>query len=143
MINLVFLLGIFFLIRFQPLFIVRRLILITLIYSFIIYSSLGTFWFRYILLLVIIRGVIVLFTYIVRLIPNESFEIYGLIMFFSFMILIFLGYNISFLIDIRIIRVNLWITLLRIFNLILISFLLVIILLVVYLRYIEEGAFRV
>lgn len=143
MVNLVFLLGVFFVIRFQPLFIVRRLILIRLLYSFLIYKVIGTFWFRYILLIVMIRGVLVVFTYIVRLIPNESFEIYGLIIFFSFILIILVGLDFFFFKDIRIIRINLWMTFLSILNLILISFLLVIILLVVYITYIEEGAFRV
>lgn len=136
-------LRVFFVIRFQPLFIVRRLILIRLFYSFIIYKIVGTFWFRYILLIVILRGVLVVFTYIARLIPNESFEVYRLIIFFSIVVIILVGFDFFYFKDIRIIRINLWVTFLRILNLILISFLLVIILLVVYVRYIEEGAFRV
>jgi len=69
----------------QPVFIVRRLIVITLFYSFFIYKIIGSYWFRYLLLLVILRGVLVIFTYIVSLIPNESFEIYRIMFVFVFM----------------------------------------------------------
>lgn len=68
-----------FIIRIQPIFIVRRLILIVLIYSYIVYIVIGGYWFRYALVIVMLRGVLVVFTYIVSLVPNERFENYNLI----------------------------------------------------------------
>ena len=40
------------------------------------------------LVLVIMRGILVIFTYIARLIPNEEFEILGLVNFIIILILI-------------------------------------------------------
>jgi len=72
----------------QPIIIVGRLILITLIYSLLIYLILGRFWYRFMLLLVILRGVLVIFTYISSLTPNERFELENLI----YLSLFFLGF---------------------------------------------------
>nr|YP_009107079.1 NADH dehydrogenase subunit 6 [Oxytate striatipes]AIT96926.1 NADH dehydrogenase subunit 6 [Oxytate striatipes] len=138
-----FLMGVFFVISFQPLFMVSSLILITLMYSYLIYKITGTFWFSYILLMVMMSGVLVVFTYMVSLIPNESFEIYSLMFFFSFLMMMLLNFNFFFLSDMSFISMNLWMTELSYMNLFLVSFLLVIMLLVVYMSYMEEGAFRV
>lgn len=140
---MIFLLGVMFIIRMQPVFIVRMLILITFVYSYIIYRVLGTFWFRYVLLIVILRGVLVVFTYMVTLIPNESFEIYSLILLFIIMVIFIVEYMKLYWIDIGLISVNLWITYFGLLRIFLVGFLLVIILLVVSLRYIGDGAFRV
>lgn len=143
MIKLAFFIGILFVLSFQPVFIVRMLIFITFLYSYMIYIKLGTFWFRYVLLMVMIRGVLVIFTYIVSLVPNESFEIYGLVILF-FLIRVFIitlsnFYNIE---NFEYITINLWITYIRFLRLFLVGFLLGIILLVVILGHINNGALR-
>lgn len=134
--------GIIFVRRIQPIMIIRRLIIIILIYSYIIYIILGGYWFCYVLILVILRGVLVLFTYIVRLIPNESFENYNLIYIFILIIIIgiflyFYKYRIDY------IRLFLWKSYFGIFNLFIVRFLLGIILIVVWLRYLGYGAVRI
>lgn len=138
-----FLLGILFVIRLQPVFIIRMLIIITFLYSYIIYNINGTFWFRYVLLIVILRGVLVVFTYIATLVPNESFEVYNLVVLFFLMVL-FIIYNMNlYEIDFRVITVNLWVSHISVVTLFLVGFLLRVILLVVSLSYINDGAFRV
>lgn len=139
---LIFVFGFMFIMRLQPVFIVRRLIIITLFYSFFIYKVIGSYWFRYLLLLVMLRGVLVVFTYIVSLIPNENFEIYGIIFVFIFMFFFIKYYNI-FNINIGFITLDLWESYLGIFSLFLISFLLTIIFLVVLLRDINLGSIRI
>lgn len=141
--KMVFLFGVIFVVRFQPMFIVRMLIVITLFYSYIIYRIIGTFWFRYVLLMVILRGVLVVFTYIVTLIPNESFEIYRLVVFTILIVLLIITWINYYNEDYRIITINLWITYIRVISLFLVGFLLSIMLLVVSLRYVNDGAFRV
>lgn len=143
MLILIFLFGILFVIRLQPVFIVRRLIFITFVYSFFIFISRGTYWFGYLLLIVILRGVLVVFTYMVTLIPNESFEIYHLIIVFLLILILVVKLDFSFFFEMRFLTLNLWISYLGVFNLFLITFLLVIILLVVLLRGINLGSFRV
>lgn len=138
-----FLFGLFFLIRLQPVFMVSVLIVITFIYCYIIYEFIGTFWFRYVLLMVILRGVIVVFTYIITLIPNESFEIYSLVIFFFIIVIFVVGLLEVYENDFRIVSVNLWNRCFRMMILFLVRFLLGVILLVVSLRYMSDGAFRI
>lgn len=143
MIKLIFLLRTLFIIRLQPVFIVSILIMVRFLYSYIIYIIGGRYWFRYVLLIVILRGVLVVFTYIITLVPNENFEVYNLVMIFIFMIFIILVYSYDYEIDIRLITLNLWVRCLGIFRLFVISFLLGVIILVVKLRYLNDGSFRV
>lgn len=119
------------------------LIVITLVYSYVIYMVVGTYWFRYLLMIVILTGVLVVFTYIVSLIPNEKFEVYNLLILFLFILFIMIWCNYGFVFDIRLITVNLWVTYLGVFNLFLVGFLFRIILLVVLLRCIDNGSFRI
>lgn len=132
-----------FVIRLQPVFIVRVLILISLLYSYMIYNVLGTYWFRYVLLMVILRGVLVVFTYIVTIIPNESFEIYNLVVVFFLIVLFLVELLGSYELDYSLITANLWVSYLGIMTLFLVGFLLIIMLLVVSLRYVSSGAFRI
>lgn len=139
---LIFLFGTLFVIRLQPVFIVRSLIIITLVYSYFIFKVIGSYWFRYLLLLVILSGVLVVFTYIVSLIPNESFEVYMIVIVFFF-IFFFIKYYDLYNVNIGFISVNLWERYLGMFRLFLIRFLLVVIFLVVILRNINIGSVRV
>lgn len=135
--------GIFFVRRIQPIIIILRLIIIRIIYSFYIYIRIGGFWFRYLLLLVIIRGVLVVFTYIVSLFPNERFEIYNLIIIIIVCLLrLYLVYEMCGL-DYRYISLNIWFFYIGIFSLYLVRFLLIIIIIVVWIRCLNEGAIRV
>lgn len=135
--------GILFVIRLQPVFIIRRIIFITFIYSLYIYIELGSYWFSYLLLIVILSGVLVVFTYIITLIPNERFEITGLLFIIIFIFIYVIKYKEIFYNDIRLERVNLWNTYLGIFNIFLVRLLLLVILIVVFLSNIHYGSFRI
>lgn len=141
---LIVIIGLIFIRRIQPIFIVRRLILIILIYSYIIYIVIGGYWFRYALIIVILRGVLVVFTYIVSLIPNERFENYNLLYIVGIIIFI-VGRFYIWRYDIKfgIIRLRLWRRFFRIFNIFIVRLLLTIILIVVWFRYVGYGALRV
>lgn len=141
---LIIILGLIFIRRMQPIFIVRRLILIILIYSYIIYIIMGGYWFRYALIIVMLSGVLVVFTYIVSLIPNERFENYNLLYMIGIIIFIVrIFYVWSYELKYGIIRLRLWRNFFRIFNIFMVSFLLTIILIVVWFRYVGCGALRV
>lgn len=99
------------------------------------YENIGGYWFRYILLIVMLRGVLVVFTYIVRLIPNERFEIYGIIILFFIIIRILIEFFCKYKYDMSIIRINFWNSYIGFINLFIIVFLLIIMLLVVIIRY--------
>lgn len=140
---LIFIRGCIFIRIIQPIIIIRMIVFIVLLYSYFIYKIINTYWFRYALVIVILRGVIVLFTYIISLFPNESFESYNLIYIFIFILLGIIYYFNSYDFDIRYISFGLWISFMRIFNLFIVFFLLRIIIIVVWFRYIEYGAVRV
>nr|YP_010316558.1 NADH dehydrogenase subunit 6 [Leucauge wulingensis]ULD67701.1 NADH dehydrogenase subunit 6 [Leucauge wulingensis] len=85
-------LGIMFLLGAQPILLMGMLIMMVLIYSFNVYMVMGNFWFSYILMLVMLTGVLVLFSYMLSLIPNSEFEFGSM-----FLVLVFLlmGYLIG------------------------------------------------
>lgn len=143
MIILLFLLGIFFIRRVQPIMMVGSLIIITLFYSYIIYKIIERYWFRYALVIVILRGVLVVFTYMVSLIPNERFENYNLILLFFVIFVVTIGIIFNLIGDISYISLVLWISYVRIYNLFIVGFLFSIMLVVVWLRCINEGAVRI
>lgn len=94
--------------------------------------------------MVILRGVLVVFTYMVRLIPNESFENYNVIYMVGIIFLLIEGYY-FWMIDWKygIISLSLWSSFISFFNLFIIRFLLIIILVVVWFSYIGYGAIRI
>lgn len=119
------------------------IIFIVLLYSYFIYKIINTYWLSYALVIVILRGVIVLFTYIISLFPNERFESYNLVYIFLFILLIVRYYLYNYEFDMRYITFGLWISFVRIFNLFVVIFLLSIMLIVVWFRYMDYGAIRV
>nr|YP_010219076.1 NADH dehydrogenase subunit 6 [Phoneutria boliviensis]UBY46229.1 NADH dehydrogenase subunit 6 [Phoneutria boliviensis] len=143
MLSLMFLLGVMFIMSMQPVFMVSMLIVITFVYSYMIYKVVGTFWFSYVLLMVMLSGVLVVFTYMVTLCPNESFEVYSLVVMFLFMVLFVVGIFFMYELDFSIITVNLWISYLGMMSLFLVGFLFCIMLLVVSLSYVNDGALRI
>lgn len=143
MIILIFVLGLIFVRRVQPIFIIGRLILLVIIYSYFIYIYIGIYWFGYALVIVILRGVLVVFTYIVSLIPNENFERYNIVYILILIILMMGGYKV-WKYDIKwiFISLELWNSCISIINIFIVRFLLIIILMVVWLSYIGYGAIR-
>lgn len=139
---LLLILVIFFIRRVQPIVIVRRLIFITLVYSYYVYMVMGGYWFRYALMLVMLRGVLVLFSYIVRLSPNERFESYNLVMLFFVLIFLIVKGWIYYGNDIGYISLLLWSSYVSIYTIFIIVFLFRVILIVVWLRWKFEGAVR-
>jgi hypothetical protein len=56
------------------------LLVVVVVYALEIYFMLLRFWFGYILILILLRGVLVVFTYVVSLVPNERFEYFSFLM---------------------------------------------------------------
>lgn len=143
--KIIIMLGIIFVWNIQPYIIIIRLILITLVYSMFIYIRIGSFWNRYILMLVLISGVLVLFRYIARLIPNERFEYLKLLYIRIIIYLIFISkyiYLYIYKLDVRIYLLKMWKMSVNLYNIYLVLFLLRIIIMVVWLRSIDGGAVR-
>lgn len=142
--KLALMLGVIFVLSIQPIIIISRLIMVVLIYSFYLYWNLREFWFRYIIVLVLMRGVLVVFTYIIRVLPNERFEVSRLVILILGFVLIYKGevYD-EFIQNMRIGRIKIWSGISLIVRLFLIIYLLFIIVIVVWLRIIERGAIRI
>lgn len=143
--KIIVMLGLIFVWNVQPYIIIIRLIIITLGYSIFIYIRIRRYWYRYILILVILRGVLVLFRYIASLIPNEKFEYIKLlyVRVFIYLILI-IGFNQISIYwgDTRLLLFKMWNILINLYNLYLVLFLIRIIIMVVWLRNCDSGAIR-
>ena len=130
--EIVIVLGLIFVRRVQPIMIVLRLMIVTLIYSVKIMEIVGRYWFRYMLVLVIMRGILVIFTYIARLIPNEEFEILGLVNFIIILILISKKEEFFVIEERRIMSLKIWEVWLLGLNIYLVLYLLIIMVIVVW-----------
>ena len=141
--EIILLLGLIFIRRIQPIMIVLRLIIVTLIYSVRILELIGSYWYRYLLVLVVIRGVLVIFSYIARLIPNEEFEILRLINFIIVGIIVFERRVFSFANDLREISFKIWEVWIIGVNIFIVVYLLVVMVIVVWLRGKEGQSLRI
>nr|YP_010460100.1 NADH dehydrogenase subunit 6 [Lycosa shansia]UUC05147.1 NADH dehydrogenase subunit 6 [Lycosa shansia] len=142
MMMLMFLFGVLFMVSLQPVLMVSMLIIITLFYSFFIFKMVGSYWFSYLLMLVMLSGVLVVFTYMISLIPNENFEFYGIMIMFMIMFLFIKEYS-MFKMNMGFVSLTLWESYLGVFSLFLISFLLIVMFLVVLLSSMNFGSIRV
>lgn len=143
MVKLTLVIGIFVVTRLQPIIMITIIIIIVLIYSYFVYISIAGYWFSYILVMVILRGVLVVFTYIASLIPNELFENYNILYMYIFFIGRILYYDYVLKRIHELVSLIIWMSWYGILNIFIVSFLFIIILIVVWLRYSNEGAIRV
>lgn len=136
-------LGIIFIIRNQPIFIIGVLIIIVVILSLFSYFEINRFWFGYILILTLLRGVLVIFSYVVRLIPNEKFEFLRLVfLVLGFIYLFIEDYLIFIKVDNSFICLLLWEGMLLGYMVYLVIFLLRVIIITIFVRYPQFGALR-
>lgn len=142
--KIIIILGVLFILRIQPIIIIRRLIFTVLIYSLYLFWYLRRFWFSYIIVLVLIRGVLVVFTYIISVLPNESFEVSRLIVLVFRIVLIYKNkFHEEIIQDIRLGRIKIWERITIILRLFLVIYLLFIMVMVVWVGIIERGAVRI
>lgn len=141
--KILIMLGVVFVWGVQPLYIIIRMVLVVLRYSLYIYYVIGRYWFRYIIILVILRGVMVLFSYIVSLSPNHRFEMGGLILVVIFIYLVYFYNDLFNMYEICELNcLDLWLGI-RFFITYFVLFLLRIIVLVVWVRSYCLGRLRV
>nr|YP_026101.1 NADH dehydrogenase subunit 6 [Habronattus oregonensis]AAT02492.1 NADH dehydrogenase subunit 6 [Habronattus oregonensis] len=138
------LLGMLFVSSIQPMFMISSMIMIVLLYSYMIYISMGGYWFSYALIMVMLSGVLVVFTYMVSLLPNEMFENYNFVYMVGMMILLLGGYfMVIYGEKWGVVSLNLWLSYVGMFNIFMVSFLLSIMLMVVWMSYMGYGALRI
>nr|YP_007474904.1 NADH dehydrogenase subunit 6 [Pholcus phalangioides]AFC77892.1 NADH dehydrogenase subunit 6 [Pholcus phalangioides] len=94
----------------HPMIMVGGLIVFTVWMSFISYMSLLTFWYGNLIMLVILSGVLVVFTYMASLSPNEGFflDYWGLAV---FMVLVgAAGLGLEGSEDMSLVSIKLWVS---------------------------------
>nr|QDP17862.1 NADH dehydrogenase subunit 6 [Parachtes riberai] len=78
---------------------------VVLLYFYMVYINSSSVWFGLVMVLVMLSGVLVVFTYMVSLIPNDKFEFFGVIVSMVIMMFMYIvmenvlvcGFDISFL----------------------------------------------
>lgn len=136
--------GALFILSVQPIIVIRRLILTVLIYSIYILWIIRSFWFRYIFVLVIMRGVLVVFTYIISVLPNERFELSSLVLVVLGLVILYKYSKFE-----EFIReggqgaIQIWWGVIIFVRIFLVIYLLVVIIIVVWIRILEKGAIRI
>nr|ACA62666.1 NADH dehydrogenase subunit 6 [Calisoga longitarsis] len=86
---MVILLGIMFVGSSQPMSLVLLLIFVTLSYVLYLYVVMKTFWYSFVIMIVMLSGVLVVFTYMASMSPNEKFIWSGISL--MILIVVFLG----------------------------------------------------
>nr|YP_009108134.1 NADH dehydrogenase subunit 6 [Araneus ventricosus]AIU45756.1 NADH dehydrogenase subunit 6 [Araneus ventricosus] len=142
--KLALMLGVMFVLSIQPMMIISSLIMVVLIYSFYLYWNLSEFWFSYMMVLVLMSGVLVVFTYMMSVLPNESFEVSSLVMLILGFVLMYKGevYD-EFIQNVSMGSMKIWSGISLIVSLFLIIYLLFIMVMVVWLSMMERGAIRI
>lgn len=142
--KIVIFLGIIFIWGSHPLLIIGGLVILVLATFLYLYYRLTRFWVGYLLVLVILRGILVIFSYILRLIPNLAFEEFNL--FIPILMLIFILYSFLdkiYLSDLRSYCYVIWSNEIGIITFYLVRLLLLLIVIVLFLRIIRKGSLRV
>nr|YP_010415031.1 NADH dehydrogenase subunit 6 [Araniella displicata]URW97650.1 NADH dehydrogenase subunit 6 [Araniella displicata] len=137
-------LGILFVLSTQPMMVISSLIFTVLMYSLFLYWNLMSYWFSYMMVLVLMSGVLVVFTYMMSILPNESFEISSLI--FVIMGITILHNYKGWVLEsqeISLGSMKLWGDLMLVGSLVLVSYLLFMMIMIVWVSIMEKGAIRI
>nr|YP_009240935.1 NADH dehydrogenase subunit 6 [Neoscona adianta]ALF63169.1 NADH dehydrogenase subunit 6 [Neoscona adianta] len=141
---MLFILGMLFVLSIQPMMVISSLIIIVLMYSMYLYWSLSSFWFSYMVILVMMSGVLVVFTYMMSVLPNESFEVSSLMMLVLGIVFLYKNtlYN-DFIQDVSLSSMKIWVGVTMLMSLFLVVYLLFIMIMIVWVSMMEWGAIRI
>nr|QNV12099.1 NADH dehydrogenase subunit 6 [Argiope bruennichi] len=137
-------LGVLFVLSIQPMMIISSLIFTILLYAMYLYWNLSSFWFSYMVILVLMSGVLVVFTYMMSVLPNESFEVSSLVMLVLGIIVLYKysGYE-DFIQNISISSMGIWGSVTLVSSMFLVIYLLAMMVMIVWLSMMEKGAIRI
>lgn len=116
--------------------------MLVIFYSLDTYFFSLRFWFGYILIFILLRGILVIFTYVIRLIPNENFEYLSFILVFRTFLFLFLDTGYINIDEQRVMGPLLWEGIMGVYIIFLGRFLLRVIVMVIFLRNPLMGALR-
>nr|YP_009161629.1 NADH dehydrogenase subunit 6 [Cyclosa argenteoalba]AKN58358.1 NADH dehydrogenase subunit 6 [Cyclosa argenteoalba] len=142
--KMVLLLGVMFILSNQPMMMISTLIFIILLYSLLMLWSLSSFWFSYMIILVLMSGVLVVFTYMMGVLPNESFEVSSLVMIVMGLVLTYKYFEFDeFILDESMSSMMIWEGTMFIMSLLLVVYLLGMMVIIVWMSMMEKGAIRI
>nr|YP_009680088.1 NADH dehydrogenase subunit 6 [Parachtes romandiolae]QDP17914.1 NADH dehydrogenase subunit 6 [Parachtes romandiolae] len=102
--------GLLFLLSDHAMSSIISLMGIVLVYFYFSFSSSSSVWYGLVMVLVMLSGVLVIFTYMVSLIPNDKFELFNVFYGLLFTVLMIMIYNMDVLLgwDISFLSLKLW-----------------------------------
>nr|YP_009689588.1 NADH dehydrogenase subunit 6 [Neoscona multiplicans]QCF46307.1 NADH dehydrogenase subunit 6 [Neoscona multiplicans] len=137
-------LGVLFVLSIQPMMVISSLIIIVLVYSMFLYWSLSSFWFSYMVILVLMSGVLVVFMYMMSVLPNESFEVSSLmILILGFVLMYNSNFYNEFIQDVGLMSMKIWEGTTMLMSMFLVMYLLFIMIIIVWVSMMEVGAIRI
>nr|YP_009117197.1 NADH dehydrogenase subunit 6 [Neoscona theisi]AJE26553.1 NADH dehydrogenase subunit 6 [Neoscona theisi] len=137
-------LGMLFVLSIQPMMVISSLIIIVLMYSMYLYWSLSSFWFSYMVILVLMSGVLVVFTYMMSVLPNESFEVSSLMVLVLGVVFLYKSDSYAdFIQNMSLGSMKIWAGVTMLMSLFLVVYLLFIMVMVVWVSMMELGAIRI
>nr|AUJ21346.1 NADH dehydrogenase subunit 6 [Tetragnatha similis] len=128
----------------HPLMMMGGLVILVLMIFLHLYFSLVSLWVGYLLVLVMLSGILVIFSYMLSLIPNLAFEEFNLFM--PMLLLVFAGYSIyeKFYMDnVSLYTYSIWVSELSSMTFYLVSLLLLLMVIVLFLSIMGKGSLRV
>nr|QNV12131.1 NADH dehydrogenase subunit 6 [Araneus diadematus] len=142
--KIMIMLGVLFILSIQPMMIISSLIFTVLMYSLYLFWYLSSFWFSYMMVLVLMSGVLVVFTYMMSVLPNESFEVSSLmVLVFSIVLMYKNKFHEEIIQDISLGSMKIWESMTMMLSLFLVIYLLFIMVMVVWVGMMERGAVRI
>nr|AUJ21375.1 NADH dehydrogenase subunit 6 [Tetragnatha versicolor] len=137
-------LGMMFVWGSHPLLMMGGLVILVLMIFLYLYFSMMSFWVGYLLVLVMLSGILVIFSYMLSLVPNLSFEEFSLLM--PLVLFVFAGYSIMEKFyggDISLYTYSIWVKNLSLMTFYLASLLLLLMVVVLFLSIMNKGSLRV
>nr|AUJ21356.1 NADH dehydrogenase subunit 6 [Tetragnatha sp. Rapa Nui] len=128
----------------HPLLMMGGLVILVLMVLLYLYYNLMSFWVGYLLVLVMLSGILVIFSYMLSLIPNLAFEEFNLFM--PLLLFIFAGYSIFenfYMGDMSMFVYMIWWGELSFMTFYLVSLLLLLMVIVLFLSIMGSGSLRI
>nr|YP_009691858.1 NADH dehydrogenase subunit 6 [Cyclosa japonica]QEG58638.1 NADH dehydrogenase subunit 6 [Cyclosa japonica] len=142
--KMILLMGVMFILSIQPMMMISTLIFIILAYSLLMMWNLSSFWFSYMIILILMSGVLVVFTYMMGVLPNESFEVSSLVVIVMSLALMYKYSEMNeFIMEESLGSMLIWSGSLYMLSLMLVIYLLIMMVMVVWMSMMEKGAIRI
>nr|YP_010026030.1 NADH dehydrogenase subunit 6 [Cyriopagopus hainanus]QOQ36844.1 NADH dehydrogenase subunit 6 [Cyriopagopus hainanus] len=139
--KMIVLMSLIFMISTHPMSLVMAMMVIVLMYSLEMYWGSGTFLYSMVLMLVILSGVMVIFTYMASMNPNEKFEFFFVGMMIMLLFSFYWGNEWKIMVTFE--MLDMWNSSIMVVNEYLVSFLLVIMFMTIWISGWWYGPLRV